>query len=186
MKTLYKNSTTYSKESLSEAYKTLTWPIGMAACGIVVILWLICTFLCENLEEFVFVGSMFFILFISYVVLFFLWMHKLYANNEVKRYNVLYRSNQVERDVEFNEEEIKIHNLSTGWLITLNYNQFVKIKENMNYFILCFWPRRLFMFLIIDKSWFSKWNPKTFKEFITSKIKSNQELKKPEQSKKAK
>ena len=186
MKTLYKNSTTYSKESLSEAYKTLYKHIGVIACGIVIILWLICTFLCEDSEEFVFVGSMFFVLFIVYVIIFFLWIHKQVINNEIKRYNVLYHSDQVERDLEFNEDEIKIHNLSTGWIITLHYNQLTKIKETANYFILCAWPRRFWLFIILNKSWFDKWDSGTFKEFILSKIKSNKNLEKEEKFKKAK
>ena len=42
------------------------------------------------------------------------------------------------------------------------------------------------MFVIIDKLWFSKWDSGTFKEFITSKIKSSKELKKQEKSEKTK
>ena len=161
---------------LIKGHKTLNKPIGVIACGIVVILWLICTFLCEEPEESIFVGSLFFALLIIYAVMFFLWMHKLYTNSEIRRYNILYHSDQVERDIEFNEDEIKIHNLSTGWVITLHYNQFVKVEETVNYFILCTSSRKLRLFIILDKSWFNKWNSETFKKFIVSKIKSSKGL----------
>jgi len=187
MKVLYKNSINYSKESLDETYKTLVKPIGIGACGVLVILWLICTiFSFEEPELIIFVWTFIFVGLIVYVFLFFLWYHKQLAKNEIKRYNVLYHSDRVKRDIEFNEDDVKIHNLSSGWAITLYYNQLIKVKETEHYYVLLIWPSRLFMFLIIDKSWFTQWDPKTFKEFITSKIKSNQELKKPEQSKKAK
>ena len=187
MKLLYKNSITYSKESLNEAYRTLVRPIGMRACGILVILWLICTiFSFEEPELIIFVWTFIFVGLIAYAFLFFLWFHKQLTNNEIKRYNLLYHSNQAKRDIEFNEDDVKIHNLSSGWAITLYYNQLIKIKETEHYYVLLIWPRRLFMFLIIDKSWFVQWNPKTFKEFITSKIESNEELKKEEKSKKTK
>lgn len=187
MKILYKNSTTYSKKSLSEAYKTPTQPVRiiMIICGILFILWLIWATYPESPEESIHIGSaIFFLALIVYTFGFWLYFHKILANKDIRRYNALYHSDQIEHDIEFNEDNIKIHNLADGWVITLYYNQLIKIKETVHYFIVYIWTKKLF--IIIDKLWFNKWDPKTFKEFVISKIKSNKELKNFEKSKNTK
>ena len=191
MKALYKNNTTYSKENLAEAYKyhTKALRIIMILLWVFFLLWFIwillpneSTEVSESSPDCVYIIIVF--CFMIYCFGFWFGFHKVLARRDAKLYNIIYHTEKLEQEFSFFEDSFSRYNTVDKWTVNLYYSQCIKIKETTKFFIIYVWNKRTVM--VIDKLWFIKWNPKTFKEFIISKIESNKKLEKQEKSKKTK
>jgi len=130
------------------------------------------------------------ILLFLWIILLALWLyvsliaHKKRAKNFINQQKSILNVDKLVVELTFYEDKVKEYNPSSKWNLDFPYDKFDKIIETYYYMLCCQKDKNRFI-ILTDKNWFTQWDSKTFKEFITSKIKSNKELKEPEESKKS-
>lgn len=92
--------------------------------------------------------------------------------------NTKYHKDSISSEITFNEDEIILHNLETKGTNKFYYNQFKRIFETKNLYVIAIWKYNNIIY--ITKKSFSIWDSKDFVDFIKTKIK---ESKKPSQKK---
>ena len=201
MKTLYKNTTIFKEADLYEVYKLITketrakykwlWVFSLILSWIYFIL---------SSTDFSDIDFSMILTWLWYIFLFFwiifiiLWVYlsnngyKERANKFIEQQKYILNTNELSVELSFYEEKITQHDTNSKWSIDFFYNRFDRIDETLYYFVILSKKDKAKnrFFILVDKSWFTQWDPKTFKEFITSKIESSKEIEKQEKSKKTK
>ncbi len=186
MKCLYKVETTYSDDILYEAYKLSTKKIRilyiLLGLFLIISTWILVAIQPENgLWGFLCILWTIFLVFWIYLSV---CGHINWANKLVKPQKAIYNVDELSAEFSFYEDKVTQFNPISKWSVDFFYDSFSKIIEVKNSFMIYLKKDKIKFLILIDKNWFTQWNPKTFREFITSKIKSNKKSKRKEKSKK--
>ncbi len=109
-------------------------------------------------------------LFMLAMVAFSIFAPKLRANLSLKRekarYMEVYKTTKIEVESIFEEDEIKINNITSGGKASIDYQDLVTFKESDNYLYL---STQANQFIVIEKSKFKEGEQAAFEDFLKSK-----------------
>lgn len=168
MKTLFKSSTDYSQKTLKEAYSTLwvskIWISLTILSTIAIILAIISSFKYNYNDP-----SQILLLIFPLIT----WLCATpfaRAKFDSMAMRAHYRSDDITKEISFDNDKISIFNTTSKWTINVNYSQCNKIYETKNLFVIVYNQRFL---ILIDKDNFKIGEQEKFVEFIKVQLQPN-------------
>ena len=164
-KTLFKANIIYTKEKMLEYLKskstfdeTYLRYLIICVCG--------CTLLV--MWE-LFLGTLFLFISILYTLIRYYKKPKVEAQNFINTVDEQFHTTEINQEISFTNNSIKIKNLTSWANCEMFYNQIIRLIDKKDFYGLIF----KYSYIFIDKNCFTKWNELEFKEFINQKIDEN-------------
>ena len=136
---------------------------------------LICFYGCASLIRWdLFLGIMFLLIGISFIIMEYNNKPKIEAEKFVNIMDEQYHTTEINQEISFTDNSIKIKNLTSWANAEMFYNQIIRLIDKKWFYGLIFRYSNIF----IDKDCFTEWNKHEFKEFINQKLNENKWSKK--------